>query len=358
MCSWCKVLITALLHRIHFATAVLRVSSLQPVEISDDALDQISKLFANSQQLGSLKLQKTKENIKSAAKCDQACTNGSEERREKCTAKCLTLQGQICPDKFDCHKGCSNNVKQVVQDKECEKLCKDVQASICLPLGFEAPTENFSPHHDNEPPPSVEATPAPRIFQGCFPICNLYPASYEFEVRAMGADGKGEGAKITSLGYKQCAIVTMKSLERIGVSVDGKMSGVSLPIQKIPSVMVFGQWAFKNNQVDFNRYFAKAQGAMVCNGFPLWKSKDIGEPAQLLRGGYDGTKIAMIKYKECVPTALKTGDVLAVQIMGKNAGLYNVIGDPAPKAIVLGKAGESSALAFEAWVGQDEVSLL
>lgn len=339
---------------------MLRATSLQPTEISDDALDQISKLFANSQQLGSLKLHKAADSLKANAKCDQACTNGSEERRKKCAAKCAALQGQICPDKFNCHTGCGNHVKQVAKDEQCEKLCTDVQASICLSgegLGFEAPTENFSPHHDDEPPPSVENTPAPRVYEGCFPLCNLYPASYEFEVRAMGADGK-DGTKITSLGYKQCAVITMKSQERLEVSVDGKKAGVSVPIYKIPSVMVFGQWAFKNNQVDFNRYFAKGQGAMVCNGYPLWKSKDIGEQVQLLRGGYDGIKLAKLRYKECVPTALKTGDTLAVQVMGKNAGLYQVIGDPEPKAIILGKAGESTALAFEAWVGQNEVSLL
>lgn len=334
---------------------------LQPTEISDDALDQISKLFANSQQVNSSKFHKSEDKADDKdmiAKCDQACTNGSEKRRTTCASKCALLQSQICPDKFDCHTGCGNDVKQVAPDKQCEKLCKDVQKSICLPLAFKGPTENFSPHHDDEPPPSVEATPAPRIFEGCFPVCNVYPASYEFEVRSLGVDGKGEGTKITSLGYKQCAVVTMKSQERIGVSVDGKMSGISLPIQKIPSVMVFGQWAFGNHQVDFNRYFAKGQGAIVCSGYPLWQSKDVGEPLQLLRGGYDGKKLAMLRYKECVPTALTPGDVLAVKVSGKNAGLYKVTGDPAPKAIVIGKAGETSALAFEAWVGQDEVSLL
>lgn len=348
-----------LFESLSLASGALRVFSFQPTEISDDAFDQISRLFANSKQIGSLKLHKAADDLKNAAKCDQACTNGSEERRKKCVARCAALQDQVCPDKFDCHKGCGNNVVQMVQDEQCEKLCREVQSSICLPLGYEAPTENFSPHHDDEPPPSIEATPAPRVYQGCFPICNLYPAGYEFEVRALGADGKGEGAKITSLGYKQCAVVTLKSQERISVNVDGKQAGISLPIYKIPSVMVFGQWAFGNHQVDFNRYFAKGQGAMVCNGYPMWESKDknVGEPLQLLRGGYDGTKLAMLRYKECVPTALTIGDVLAVQVKGNNAGLYKVSGDPAPKAIILGKAGETTALAFEAWVGQGEVSL-
>lgn len=288
-------------------------------------------------------------------KCDQACTNGSEKQRARCMMVCAKMQKKICPDSFSCHKGCGNNVKQLPKDPECERLCMDVKKSVCMPLGFEAPKENFSPHHNEKPPPSVEATPAPRIFKGCFMLCNLYPASYEFDILALPSETETDkGVKMSRLGYKQCASVTMQSLQAVGVSVNGKISGVSRVIRKIPSVMVFGQWAFGNHQVDFNRYFAKGAGAFVCNAFPLWKSKDDPEPIQLLRGGYKGVKLALLKYKECVPTALKAGDTLAAQVQGKDAGEYHVAGPV--KAIVVGKAGTSSAIAFEAWTGVDEVS--
>jgi hypothetical protein len=49
-----------------------------------------------------------------------------------------------------------------------------------------------------------------------------------------------------------------------------------------------------------------------------------------------------------MPTGLKNGDILKAEIEGKKAGEYKIT--ESPNAIVFGKAGDSGALAFEAWV--------
>merc|ERR1719235_2619878 len=270
---------------------------------------------------------------------------------------CAKMQRKICVKEFiGCHKACSNHVKQIPQDPECEHLCLHVKKKVCYPLGYQAPKKSVSPHHDDKPPPMIEATPAPRIYRGTTVFCNLYPSGYDFEViRLKSAEAK-DGPKITKLGYKQCDKVTLQTLDIVGLRVGGKMSGVSKPIVKIPSVMLFGQWAFGNHQIEFNRYFAAGNGAMLCNGYPVWQSTNVGEPVTFFRGGYPedkGKKLAVLRYKECVPTALTNGDVVAAQIRGVNAGEYRIMGTPS--AIVMGKAGETTGIAFEAWT-DNEVS--
>merc|ERR1719311_251006 len=107
---------------------------------------------------------------------------------------------------------------------------------------------------------------------------------------------------MTKLGYKQCAKVSAQSLQTIGLKAKGTLAAVSKPIYKIPSVMLFGQFAFGNHQVEFNRYYARGSGAYLCNGFPAWENVDQGEPVVFYRGGTDNAKfvkLATLRYKEC-----------------------------------------------------------
>jgi len=278
-------------------------------------------------------------------KCDQACTNGGVERRAKCLEQCAKMQKIICPDKFTCHKGCANDNKYLKHDQKCADLCNDVYEHICV-LEWEAPKDmKLSPHHDEKPPPSVEATPAPRIYTGSFMFCNLYAASYAFDIVRLKTQDAKDGETMAKLHYKQCQNITMASAEAIGLRAKGKMSAVSKPIVKTPSIMMFGQFAFGNHQIEFNRYYAKGDGPIICNGFPVWESKDLGEKVVLYR---NNKTLSTLRYKECMPTGLKNGDVLKAEIKGKKAGEYRI--GESPNAIVLGKAGDSGALAFEAWV--------
>jgi len=278
-------------------------------------------------------------------KCDQACTNGGVERRAKCLDQCATMQEKICKDKFTCHSGCANDNKYMKHDQRCADLCNDVHARICYPLLWEASKDILSPHHDEKPPPSVEATPAPRIYTGSFMFCNLYAASYAFDIVRLANQDAKDGETIAKLHYKQCQQITMSSYEAIGVKAKGKISAVSKPIVKTPSIMMFGQFAFGNHQIEFNRYYAKGEGPIICNGFPIWESTDLGEKVVLYR---NGKTLSTLRYKECMPTGLKNGDVLMAEIKGKKAAEYRIM--ESPNAIVLGKAGDSGALAFEAWV--------
>merc|ERR1719235_2941073 len=145
---------------------------------------------------------------------------------------------------------------------------------------------------------------------------------------------------MAQLGYKECQEISMASYEYVGLRAKGKLAGVSQPLVKTPSVMLFGQFAFGNHQIEFNRYFARGSGAYLCNGWPAWQNVDYGEPVTFYRGGYKGKKLATLRYKDCTPTALKAGDVVAAKIHNEKAGLYNVVGKPL--AIVLGKAGKST----------------
>jgi len=288
-------------------------------------------------------------------KCDQICTNGSEGKRMRCMFRCSEMQKKICIKEFPgCAKACSNNVEVIPKDMECESLCTNVQKKLCTGMGYEAPKNKVSPHHDDQVPPSIEATPAPKLYKGSFVFCNLYPSSYEFDVLALAGQNDKTGKSMAKLGYKQCAKVSAQSLQSIGLQAKGVFAGVSKPIDKIPSVMLFGQFAFGNHQVEFNRYFARGSGAYLCNGFPVWEDTNNGEPVEFYRGGYDGVKLATLRYKDCTPTALKEGDVVAARIHNEKAGVYNVVGNPL--AIVLGKAGASTGVAFEAWQGTGEVS--
>jgi hypothetical protein len=291
-------------------------------------------------------------------KCDQVCTNGSEGQRMRCMYRCSSMQGKVCVKNFKgCTKSCSNDVEIIPKDVACEKLCGNVQDRLCTGLGYQAPKTHVSPHHDDKVPPSVEATPAPKLFKGSFVFCNLYAASYEFDVLQLHDQGEKTGPKMTKLGYKQCAKVSAQSLQSIGLQAKGKLAAVSKPIDKIPSIMLFGQFAFGNHQVEFNRYFARGSGAYLCNGFPAWENVDKGEPVTFYRGTQGESKLiklATLRYKDCTPTALKAGDVVAAKIHNEFAGSYNVVGSPV--AIVLGKAGKSTGVAFEAWQGTNEVS--
>jgi len=286
-------------------------------------------------------------------KCDQACTDGNLEDRKACALACVKLQNQICTDGFTCTSGCKNDVKLMKKDPDCENLCDEVFAKICYPMAYEASEEDVSPHHDDKPPPSVEATPAPRIFEGKTIFCNVYPSSFKFEVLKMNSPADKGGEPITALSYKQCDEITLKSGEVIGLRAGGSMAGISKPIFKIPTIMLFGQWAHGNHQVNFNRYFAKSDGPFVCNGFPIWDQDDInkGAEVQLYRQGYNGTKLAKLRYKECVPSSVHAGSRLAAGVNGENAGEYSVLGEP--RVIVLGKAGKTTALAYEAWSAKE-----
>jgi hypothetical protein len=289
-------------------------------------------------------------------KCDQICTNGSEGKRMRCMYRCESMQKKVCIDKFPgCKTQCSNDVEIIPKDVECEKLCKTVTGKLCSSLGYLAPKSKVSPHHDKKVPPSVEATPPPKLWKGSFVFCNLYPASYEFDVLALSNQEAKTGKKMAKLGYKQCAKVEAQSLQVIGLQAKGVLAAVSKPIDKIPSVMLFGQFAFGNHQIEFNRYFARGSGAYLCNGWPAWQNVDYGEPVTFYRGGYKGKKLATLRYKDCTPTALKAGDVVAAKIHDENAGEYQVTGNPL--AVILGKAGQSTGVAFEAWQGTGEVSL-
>lgn len=219
---------------------------------------------------------------------------------------------------------------------------------MCI-LVYKGPANLVSPHHDGQLAPSIEATPPPQNFEGETIFCNLYPADYDFEILDLPSQDTKDGPVASKLKYKQCDKIHVKSQDAIGLRSHGQLAGISNKIVKIPSVMVFGQWAFGNHQVNFNRYFAKGNGAMVCNGFPIWEPNDInkGLPVTIFRGGYDGKVLGQLRYKECLPTGLGDGHVLAAKIQGSEAGTYIVIGRPS--VIVIGKAGESTAIAFEAW---------
>jgi hypothetical protein len=352
-------------------SARLRAQVLAPVEESlEKEMFELSQFFekaasnvsANASQAGSFTAKqdgpkgkgkgkgkkdgenKTKDKTKEY-KCDQACTNGSKDRRAKCMAQCAKMQKIICDEKFTCPSGCGNTNKYMKKDPECQNLCTDVHDSICGPLQWEAPKDmKLSPHHDDEPPPSIEATPEPRIYKGSFMFCNLYAASYSFDILRLKDQEAKDGESMAKLGYKECQEIEMASYEHVGLKVDGKLSGISKPIIKTPSIMLFGQFAFGNHQVEFNRYFATGDGPIICNGMPVWEKKDEGEKIQLFR---NQKSLAGLRYKECVPTGLKNGDVLQADVKGKFAGDYTVT--ESPKVIVLGKAGESGAIAFEAW---------
>lgn len=288
-------------------------------------------------------------------KCDAACTNGSPEQREDCMLTCKQMQDEICHKGFSCVKGCGNNVKQLEKDHECQALCESVHAAVCYPFKFEASADDVSPHHDDKVPPSIEATPAPRIFKGLTMFCNLYPASFNFDVIVMTKpDDMKNGKPATSLGYKQCDEIELKTGDVIGLRAGGKDSGISKPIIKIPTVMLFGQWAHGNHQVNFNRYFAKSDGPFICNGFPIWEEDDInvGQELQLYRGGYGKAELAKLRYKECTASSLHKDDVLATTIKGEEAGAYTLTGSKT-RVIVLGKAGETTALAYEAWTDKE-----
>lgn len=251
---------------------------------------------------------------------------------------------KICDDKFSCHSGCGNDNKYMKNDPQCEALCNDVHDRICYPLLWEAPKDALSPHHDDKPPPGIEATPAPRIYTGSFMFCNLYAASYTFDVLRLKDGEAKDGESMAKLKYKECQEIKMASYEHVGLKAKGKLASVSQPIIKTPSIMLFGQFAFGNHQIEFNRYFAKGEGPIICNGMPVWETKDEGEKVLLYR---NEKTLATLRYKECMPTGLKNGDVLKAEIKGKTAAEYKI--QESPKVIVFGKAGESGAVAFEAW---------
>lgn len=205
-------------------------------------------------------------------------------------------------------------------------------------------------HSADEPPPSIKATPPPRAYEGTFVFCNLYPASYDFEVLDMKAMSVAKDAGvIATLGYKQCDQLSMRSTESVGLRAKGQLSGASEPIQKMPSVMTFGQFGKDNANVEFSRFFAAGDGPTVCNGFPVWETEGLGRPVRLLRGGYHGAPLTDLRYKECMPTGLQSGDVLAATIAGQPAGEYTVSGSPI--AIVLGRDENTTTLSFVAWTG-------
>jgi len=266
--------------------------------------------------------------------------------------QCAKMQSVICKDEFKCKVGCNNHLKHMANDKSCENLCDNVHSEICSPLGFEAPDGAVSPHHDEKVPPSIEATPAPRIYAGTLVFCNLYPAQYEFEVMALNDEKDKEGPVLTQLTYKQCDKIELQTGQFVGVRAKGSLAGVSKPITKIPSVMLFGQSAFGNHQVEFNRYYAESDGPMLCNAFPMWYTKQIGEQVVFQR---DGKKITTLRYKDCYPTSLKNGETLSAWRQDKKSwikmGEYKVIGSPS--AVVMGKAGQTTAIAFEAWTDNE-----
>jgi len=285
-----------------------------------------------------------------AAKCDQACTDGSVQERKACNSNCAKLQRKVCASGFSCTSGCGNDVKQLKKDRNCEELCDSVHAAICLPFKYEADEGSVSPHHDDhEDLPSAKATPPMRVYTGKTVFCNLYPAVYNFEVLVMDSPDDQANAPVATLAYKQCDELELKTGQVIGLRVKDKMAGVSHRIDKIPSIMVVGQWAHGNLQVNFNRYFVKSSGPFVCNGFPLWeKDADVGEEVQVYRGVYKtGAELAPLRYKECTASSLRPGSVVSVMIKGKESGQYTLT--ERPKVIVLGKAGQTSAVAFEAW---------
>lgn len=281
-------------------------------------------------------------------KCDQACANGSEKHRMVCMGQCAKMQTIICQKDFTCKEGCNNHIEGAAKDKDCETLCDNVHAEICSPLGFEAPDGSVSPHHDDKVPPSVEATPAPRIYIGTTVFCNVYPAQYEFDVMALNDPKDKEGPVLTRLTYKQCDKIELQTGQFVGLKARGTLAGVSKPIVKVPSMMLFGQSAFGNHQVEFNRYYAKSEGPMICNGFPIWYTKQQGENIVFAR---DGKKITTLKYKDCYPSSLEHGEVLTAWIKGQKIGEYRVTGQPS--AVVMGKAGQTTAVAFEAWTDNE-----
>jgi len=295
---------------------------------------------------------------KEAPKCDQVCTNGDSRARDVCMLKCDGLRKSICPRGASCHEKCNNQMKSIEKDPKCEKLCLAVKAHICAPFPYEAPDSMVSPHHDHQPPPSAESTPKPRVITGTFQVCNLYPSDYTFELFAVEKEGQVDGRNLTALNYEECGRVELTTLQMLGVRVQGRvdqfgqrrkgaLAGISMPIYKIPSMMVFGVAGFNDESVMFEQYFVQGAGAMVCNGFPLWKKEDEAEPIQLIRGDFDaGKKIAKLGYRECTATGLAHGDIASIEVRGKRAGQYHVRDNPA--AIVLGKAGQTTAIAFEA----------
>lgn len=321
----------------------------KPVEVEKDVQSEWSKLSAMLGNSSNLADPPTElEN----AKCDRACANGSEKRRAMCMAQCAKMQAVICKKDFSCHTGCNNHLKDKEKDMYCENLCDDVDGQIC-DLGFEAPPGVVSPHHDDKVPPSLEATPAPRVEEGTLVFCNAYPSAYEFDVLALDSPTDKEGPVLTKLAYKQCDKIDLKTGQHVGLKARGVLAGVSKPIIKIPSVMLFGQSEFKNHQVEFNRYYARSDGPMLCNGFPFWYSKQLGQNIEFQR---DGKKITTLRYKDCYPTSLKAGEVLSAWITdnkGKKSkmGQFRVVGTPS--AVVLGKAGETTAVAFEAWTDNE-----
>jgi len=343
-------------------SARFRTQVLMPIEESlEQEMNELSEMFlkissnssANASQAGSLAVkkdepkkeeEKKKDKTTDETKCDIACTNGSRDRRAKCMAQCAKMQKIICVKEFSCSAGCGNENKYMKKDVKCEALCNDIQGNICGPLLWEAPEDKLSPHHDDKPPASIEATPEPRIYKGSFMFCNLYAASYSFDILRLKDQTAKDGDSMAKLGYKECQEIEMASYEHVGLKVDGKLAGVSKPIVKPPSIMLFGQSALGNHQVEFNRYFAKGDGPIICNGMPVWEKTEDGEKIQLFR---NDKSLAALRYKECMPTGLKNGDVLQADIKGKFAGKYTVT--ESPKVIVIGKAGESGAIAFEAW---------
>jgi len=287
-------------------------------------------------------------------KCDQACTNGDRDQRRECNIRCATMQATICSDKFvGCHKACDNDMPSKPKDPECEALCGNVIHKLCYPFAYEAPAGAVTPTLRHAPPkPSAVKRKA---WTGSFMFCNLYPADYHFDVLVVPEGVNAStyaGPSVADLSYKKCTRLQMTSFESIALRARGVIAGISRPIVKIPSMMLFGQWAFGNHQVEFNRYFAKGDGAFICNGFPMWESTQKGKKVEVLRGGYKGHTLANLRYKECMPSGVTSGEVLAAKIDGHEAGEYSV--HEAPSAVVIGKAGQTTSLSFEAWQGHEQ----
>lgn len=328
------------------STDVLRLASLDLVDVDDKAALDASKPTNPKTPYDPMP---TSDLLN--PKCDQACTNGDLKQRQRCNSACAKMQLKLCTSQFvGCHKACENHRPTLKPDPECRGLCDHVQLKLCYPLVYEAPKGAVIPTTNKVPPVTVYKSKV-KIFKGSFLFCNLFPADYDFDVLALPEGNVTTGPKLTSISYKQCKFISMQSYQKIGLSVKGKLAGVSRPINKIPSIMVFGQWAFGNHQIEFNRYFAKGDGAYVCNGFPMWAEKDVGKEVELLRGGYSGHTLARLRYKECVPTGASTGELLAAKVDGQRAGEYKLQGYPS--AVVLGKAGQTTAIAFEAWRGNE-----
>lgn len=276
-------------------------------------------------------------------KCEKLCE--ADSSKEECHDTCEKLQKKVCTWDFSCSKGCGNENRYLEKDVECETICLDVQQAVCYP--FHASGEDVSPTVDNRTLPSIAATPPPRISMGSFLLCNLYPSKYRFEVLSMD-EGAQDGSVLAKLGYEECDRLTMESDRAVGVRAEGRFAAIAPPLHKIPFMMVFGRWSRDSPEVSFNWYFAQGGGPAICNGFPLWERdrKDVAEPVELFRGGYNGTALAQLRYNQCIATNLNNGDIIAAKIQGHEAAQHTVVTRSA--VILLGKVGGSTAVSFEA----------